>query len=143
MGHEQFASGPALAASASLQAIENVCQSLIALVVQKVEVDSRVGERATKAKNQRELLRGELVAIFLERRGQVVSCLVSKCWVGHGLLGEPLQHVDANRTVLGRYHRNIVLTRKCYCLNDRDCTSPVTETALAHRGGALMSARVT
>jgi hypothetical protein len=126
-----------------LQAIENVCQSLIALVVQKVEVDSRVGERATKAKNQRELLRGELVAIFLERRGQVVSCLVSKCWVGHGLLGEPLQHVDANRTVLGRYHRNIVLTRKCYCLNDRDCTSPVTETALAHRGGALMSARVT
>src|SRR5688572_3548721 len=142
-GHKQLASGPTFAAGAALQAIENVCQSLIALAVHKVEIDPRVGERAAEAKDQCEFLRGEVVAIFDERRRQVISRLVSKCWVGHGLLGQPLQHVHTNRTIIGRYHRNIVLTRRCYCLNDRDCTSPVTRSALAQSGGASMSARMT
>jgi hypothetical protein len=54
-----------------------------------------------------------------------------------------LQHVDANRTILGRYHRIIVLFWRCYCLHDRDCTSPATEAALARVGGAPIAMRVT
>src|SRR5215207_5273387 len=65
-GHERLASGPTLAPGAALQAIEDVCQSLIVLAVHKVEVDPRIGERATEAEDQREFLRGELVTIFLE-----------------------------------------------------------------------------
>lgn len=126
-----------------MQAIEDVGQPLIALAVDKIEIDSRVGKGATKAEDQRELLGRKVVAISDQRRRQVVSRLVSKRWVRHDLLGEPLQHVDANRTILGRYHRNIVLFWRCYCLNDRDCTSPATEAALAHRGGASMTMRMT
>ena len=143
VGHERVMSCPALTPSAALQAIKDVGQSLVAYPVHKVEIDARVSKRAAEAKDQRKLLGGEIVAIFHERRWQVVPCLVSKCGVGHRLLGEPLQHVDTNRTVLGRYHRNIVLTRRCYCLNDRDCTSPATEAALLDRGDVSMTKRLT
>jgi hypothetical protein len=96
---------PALAPGAALQAIKDVGQPVVALPVDKVEIDPGVGKRTAKTKDQREFLWGEVVAIFLERRRQVVSRLISKCSVGHRLFGEALQHVDANRTVLGRYHR--------------------------------------
>jgi hypothetical protein len=122
-----------------LQSIEDVGQSLVAPFVDKVEIDPCVGKRASEAKDQRELLGGEVIAISHERRGQVIPRLVSKYGVRHGLLSEPLQHVNPNRTILGRYHRTIVLTRKCYCLNDRDCTSPAMDLALARRGGASMT----
>src|SRR5687767_7887736 len=127
-------SGPTFAPGAALQTIEDVGQSLITLAIDEIEIDPRVGKRAAEAKDQRELRGGEVVAIFDERGWQVVSRLISQCWVGHGLLGEPLQHVDTNRTVLGSYHRTIVLNWRCYCLNVRDCTSPATQAALAHRG---------
>jgi predicted metal-binding protein len=126
-----------------LQAIEDISQSLVAYPVHKVEIDARVSKRAAKSKDQCEFLGGEVVAVFQERRWKVVSRFVSKCWVGHRLFGEPLQHFDSNRTVLRRYHRTIVLTWKCYCLNDRDCTSPATEAALVDRGGASMTKRLT
>jgi hypothetical protein len=96
---------PALAPSAALQAIKDVGQSLVALPVDKVEIDPRVGKRTAKAQDQREFLWGEVVAVFLERRRQIVSRLVSKCWVGHRLFGEPLQHLDSNRTIVGKCHR--------------------------------------
>jgi hypothetical protein len=134
---------PAFAASAALQAIKDVGQSVVAHPVHKVEIDARVSKRAAKSKDQCEFLGGEVVAVFQERRWKVVSRLVSKCSVGHRLFSEPLQYVDSNRTVLGRYHRNIVLTWRCYCLNDRDCTSPATEAALVDRGGASMTKRLT
>jgi acyl-CoA carboxylase subunit beta len=120
-----------------LQAIEDLGQPFVALPVHEVEVDSRLGKRAPEAKDQRQLLGREVIAVFHKRRGEIVSRLISKCRVGHGLLCEPLQHVDTNRTILGRYHRTIVLAWKCYCLNDRDCTSPATYAALAHRRGCV------
>jgi hypothetical protein len=54
-----------------------------------------------------------------------------------------LQHIDTNRTILGRYHRTIVLACKCYCLNDRDCTSLATGAALVHRGGSSITMQTT
>src|SRR5688572_16737885 len=105
IGHERGLSCPALAPGAALQAIEDIGQSLIAFPVHKVEIDARVGKGATKSKDQREFLWGEVVAVFQEGCWKIVSRLVSKCWVGHRLLGEPLQHVDTNWTILGRHHR--------------------------------------
>ena len=51
VGHEWSSSGQALAAGATLQAIEDVGQSLVALPVHEVEINPRVGKRATEAKD--------------------------------------------------------------------------------------------
>src|SRR5215213_4457369 len=137
------ASGPALAPGATLQAFQDVGQSLVALSVHEVEIYPRIGKRAPETKDQGELWWGEVVAVFHQRGGQIISSFVAECRVRHDLLGEPLQHIDTNRTILGRYHRIIVLAYRCYCLNDRDCTSPATGAAYVHRGGASITMQTT
>jgi hypothetical protein len=51
-----------------LQAFEDVGQSLVGLPVNEIQIYPCVGERAPEAKDQRELLGSEVVAMFQERR---------------------------------------------------------------------------
>jgi hypothetical protein len=65
--------------------------------------------------------------MLLKRRWQIISRFGAKVGVGHRLLGESLQDIDANRAVIRKSHVTIVPYQKCYCLTDRDCTSLASE----------------
>ncbi len=133
--------GATLVARPALQPFDDLGYPLVVHAIDQIQVNTGVGEGPAKSNDQRELLRREVVAVFGKCGRQVVPSLISKQCIRHRLLGEPLQHINTNRPVLGRTHLCITLAWRCYCLTDRDCTSPATDFALAHRGGASMTKR--
>ena len=103
------ASGPALAPRPALQPLDDLGYSLVVHSIHQIQVDTGIGQGPAKSNDQRKLLRREVVTVFGKCGWQIVPSLVSEQCIRHRLLGEPLQHVNTDRPVLGRYHLCIVL----------------------------------
>ena len=101
--------GATLVARPALQPFDDLGYPLVVHAIHQIQVNTGVGEGPAKSNDQRELLRREVVAVFGKCGRQIVPSLISKQCIRHRLLGQPLQHVNTNRPVLGRYHFCIVL----------------------------------
>jgi acetyl-CoA carboxylase carboxyl transferase beta subunit/acetyl-CoA carboxylase carboxyl transferase alpha subunit len=122
----------------TLQPIENLGQPVVAHTIDEVEIDAGILQGAAEPHHQRHFLRGQVVAVALQRPGQVVPRGAAKLGVVHRLLGQPLQDLNSHRACVGKRHVSIVLVQTCYGLSDRDCTSLATVAAYPCRWSMQM-----